>query len=100
MGFARAQPIYELHEMGLAIDPFENDPSLVVDPDRMELVEIAFQLFQPVGWRDRQILQPACGIDGFELALGCPGDPRELTNPFVPEQRLGGLVAKGADHDE
>ena len=49
MGFARAQPIYELHEMGLAIDPFENDPSLVVDPDRMELVEIALQLF-PAGW--------------------------------------------------
>jgi hypothetical protein len=31
--------IHDPHEMGLAIDPLEDDSPLVVDPDRIELVE-------------------------------------------------------------
>jgi hypothetical protein len=34
--------------MRLAIEPFKNDPPLIVDADRVEAAEVALQFFQPI----------------------------------------------------
>src|SRR5262249_7525751 len=46
----------------------------------------------------RQVLQPACRVQSFELTLGSTGDAFELAHPLIMEQRGGAFVSKGADH--
>src|SRR3954454_271174 len=53
----------------LAIAPPENDSPLVIDPNGMKSSKIAPQLFEPVRWRNCEVLQPACSVDQLELPL-------------------------------
>src|SRR5580704_14250494 len=84
--------------MGLAIDPFEDHSPLIVDPYRVKFLQVALEPFQPVRRRYHQIVQAACCVDRFELALGSAGDSFKLTNPLIMEQRLSMFVAKRSDH--
>jgi hypothetical protein len=59
--------IHDANVMRLTFDPFEDQSPLIIDPDRIEVLEITLELFQPVRWRDRQILQATCRVEGFEL---------------------------------
>jgi len=74
--------IHDPNLMRLAVNPFENHPPSIVDPDRVKVLEAALELFQPVRRRYRQILQPACRIDSFELPLGNARSPGEPAYPF------------------
>jgi hypothetical protein len=54
--------------------PPEDHPPLVVDPDRIEALEISSQFLQMVrGWY-REIAYSARRVDRFELALGATGN--------------------------
>src|SRR6516165_4488464 len=90
--------IHDSNLVRLAVVPFEDHPPLIVDSDRVEILQITLQLLQPVRWGDRQILQPAGGVDSFEFPLRGTGDSLELTDEFITEQRLGRLVAERSDH--
>ena len=80
--------------MRLAIDPLEDHSPLILDPDRVEAVEVAFELLQSVRWRYRQIIEPVCRVDCFQFALSGSRHARKLAHPLILEQRLGALVAK------
>ncbi len=46
--------IHDLDTFGIALTPLGCDPPLVVDPDGVEFLEVAFEFFQPVGgWRHK-----------------------------------------------
>src|ERR1051326_1217692 len=77
--------VHDLDFVRLAVDPFEDHPPLVIDPDRMKVSEGTLELLQPVRRWNGQIFQPACCVDRFELALSRASDTRELTHPFIPE---------------
>jgi hypothetical protein len=66
------------HVMGMTIDPAEDHPPLIVDPDGMEFFEVAFQLLQAIRRRHPQVLEPGCGVHGLKLALGAPRDGLEV----------------------
>ena len=82
----------------LSTNPFEDHPPLIVDPDRVKVLQVALELLQPVRRRYRQILKSVSRIEGFELTFGRSGNALELSHPLIPEQRLGAFVPKGADH--
>src|SRR5262245_44478321 len=56
--------------MWLTVDPFEDHAPLIVDADRVEILQVSLQLLEPIRWRDHQVLQPARRVDRLELALG------------------------------
>src|ERR1700730_11533311 len=90
--------IHDPNLVRLAIDPSKDHSPLAVDPYRVEFLQVALELLQPVRWRYHQIVKAVCGVDRFELALGFSGDPLELANPLIVEQRICVSVAKRSDH--
>ena len=78
----------------IAIAPNEDHPPLVVDPNRMKRLEIAFQSFEAIGRRNEQIVQTPRGIDSLQSAFGAPGNRLKLAHNRVVKERLGALVAK------
>jgi AraC-like DNA-binding protein len=90
--------IHDPNVMSITLDPFEDHSPLIIDSDRVKLLEIALELFQTIRWRYGQILQAACRVEGFELTLRHSGDARELTYPLIPEERPSGLVPERSDH--
>jgi hypothetical protein len=77
--------IHDPNIMRLAIDPLKDYAPLIVDPDRIKLLQFALELLQSVRWRYRQIVEPARRVDRFELTLGAAGHPRKLANPLIVE---------------
>ena len=84
--------------IGLAIAPTEDDAPLVVDPDRMKVLQIPPQPFQAIRWRHREVTQPARRIDCLQFALRSAGNPMKIGYELIPQQCLGPPVAKGPDH--
>jgi hypothetical protein len=81
--------------IGLAIAPPEDDPPLVVDPDRMKVLQIPPRPFQAIRWRHGEVTQPARRIDCLQFALRSAGNPMKIGYELIPEQCLGPPVAKG-----
>jgi hypothetical protein len=79
-----------------AILPREDQPPLVVDPDRVLAFSIALQSFQLVPWRETKVLECYCGIEHLQLSLGGTEKIRGETlgrlagdnglNPFVSDR--------------
>ena len=90
--------IHDPNVKGMAIRSGEDDTPLIVDPDRMVGGEIAFQLFEPIGRRHQQIVEPARRIKHFQLALGGSPKSLKLTHKPIAEQRFGLFVTKRFDH--
>ncbi len=84
--------------MRVIVNPPENDPPLVIDPDRVEAFQVAPQLFQPIrGWHP-EVLQSRRGMERLELPF-CPArHPLKVPHSSVAEQPLTALVPKGFDH--
>ena len=74
--------------MRLAIDPLEDHPPLIIDPDRIKLLEVALELLQPIRRRYRQIHKPACRVDSFKLAFSSTGDTGELPHALESSLQL------------
>lgn len=86
--------IHDPNLMRLAIDPPEDHPPLIIDPDGMKFPQLALELLQSIRRRQHQVVEPACSINRFELALGSAGDPRKLANPPIVEKCLRMSVAE------
>lgn len=60
----------------------------------MEAIQIASKLLQPVEWRHPQVIQPAGGIEGFELAFRLTRNTLKVADELVLKQRLRRFVAE------
>jgi hypothetical protein len=49
--------INDLHVVDISLSPGEANPPLVIDPDTMLFLAVAFQSLKPVAWRDLQVLE-------------------------------------------
>ncbi len=60
----------DLHVMGVSVPPFKADPELVIDPNTMLALSVAFQCFQP---KTRQFEVPKRGrrVQQFQSDAGC-----------------------------
>jgi hypothetical protein len=85
--------------MGVAMNPHEADPELVVDPDAVLSAPIPLQRFEPVGRRITQIFQSSCVIEHSEFAhqRSLDVDPAPYSLTF--EKRLHIGITERHDHD-
>src|SRR5690242_15808482 len=67
---SRSVVVDDLDFVGMFISPYEADPPLIVDADRVLSLAITFQGFEPVRRRDAQILEPPGAVDETQLAQG------------------------------
>src|SRR3546814_17992820 len=63
--------IDDLHVVRIAAAPAEADTPLVVDPDAVLSLAIAFEQLQPVCGRNPQVIERSGGVEHAQLA---PGD--------------------------
>jgi hypothetical protein len=49
--------INDLDVVDISLSPGEANPPLLIDPDTMLSLAIAFQSLKPVAWRDLQVLE-------------------------------------------
>ncbi len=84
--------------MRVIVKPPEYEPPLVIDPDRVEALQVATQLFQPIrGWHP-EVLQSRRRMERLELPF-CPArHSLKFPHSSVAEQPLSGLVTNGFDH--
>lgn len=62
--------ICDLDTIGISIDPDKAHSPLVVDPDAMLTLTVAFQRFETIGGRHPQIFQSARVVEHTQLAPG------------------------------
>ena len=60
--------IDDLHIVGVTIYPAEADAPLVIYPDAVLALEVTFERFKPVGWRNPQIVQGDGVVEHTQLA--------------------------------
>ena len=87
---------------GVTILPTENQPPLVVDPDRMKSSPLALERFEMISRRRPKIAQCLCIMKIEQFSSRDPTQlVRELTNVlalFVIVQVFSQLVAEGLYH--
>jgi hypothetical protein len=90
--------INDLDVVDISLSPGEANPPLVIDPDTMLPLAVAFQGLEPVAWRDLQVLERFGAMEIQELpprdSLKAP-KPRDLQ---VSKQGFSVPGSKGADH--
>jgi hypothetical protein len=84
--------------MGMSVHPLEHDPPLVVDADRMILLQVASQLLETIGGRRQQVLQSSGRIESFKPPLRLTSETGEPSDHLVPEQRFRMPVSERLDH--
>jgi hypothetical protein len=85
--------------IGITIDPFKNDAPLIVDPNREKPIQASLQLLQPVRRRHQKVIEAMGGINGFEAALGRPGETLKATYKLIAKQCLRPRISERSDHD-
>jgi hypothetical protein len=88
--------IHDRHFVGAVIGPLEDYAPLVIDSNRMESVQPATQLFQPVGRGHAEVVQPRRGVDRFELPLGTRREPFKGPDDLIVKQTLRSVISKGS----
>jgi hypothetical protein len=78
--------------MGVAVDPLEHDPPLVIDANRIETLKISPEFFQAVRWRHSQVIAPGRGIDELELSFGRPSNALKVADESIFKQILGAAI--------
>lgn len=91
--------VHDGHLGGAVLRPSEDDPPLLVDADRMEAGQLAFQGLQAVAGRHGQIGELPGPVHLDQLAQGHPGDGIEAPILLLPEQLLGVRIGEGLDHE-
>jgi hypothetical protein len=81
----------------VAASPDEADPELVVDPDAMLATPVALECFETVAWQ-RQIVQPACGINLPELSQRDAFDLAKARYHFPIENQFRIAIAEPLNH--
>ena len=78
--------------------PLEDNPPLVVDPNRVPTSTLSAQRFKAVAGRDRHVLDPICGIQRRKFAGGDPCDLRETTITLRAKKLFSVFIRKGENH--
>lgn len=84
--------------MRVIVDPLENNPPLLIHPDRVKLLQVAAQLLQTIrGWHP-EIVQSCRRMERLELPFRPARHPMKFPYDRVVEEPFGALVSKGFDH--
>ena len=86
--------IDDLHVKRIAVFPTETDPVPIIHAHAVLSLAVAFQRFQPVGRRRRQVAKLFRAIDLNEPSQGHRIDPLKPFDPPQPKYRFGVFVAK------
>ncbi len=79
--------------------PAETDAPLVIDPDGILALAIAFESFESIARWDSQLSHFGDGMKLRELAQSGPLNVRRKGADFLQQKQPGGGIAgKGADH--
>ena len=85
--------------VGVSVPPHEAHSPLLVDPNAVLSLAIAFEGLQPVARWDPKVSKVHGAIQHEELAVrGTPQLSQEPLDRFPPEQGRGLLACKGPDH--
>ena len=88
----------DLNLFRAAIAPYETNPPLVIDADRMLSLTVAFERLKPIaGWLT-QIIQRAGIIEQQQLTACLPLYGTKARHILVPQQARRGCVPERADH--
>jgi len=90
--------VHDLHVIGIAIFPCEAHSELIIDPNAVLSFTIAFERFQPIGWRYAQIVQRFCSRKHGQLAHGSGFDVDPSPYSLAFEQIPCSGAAVGFDH--
>lgn len=89
------------HIVGISIAPAKEDPPLLIDADAPKSLQIAREGFQPIGWRQHQLLQLGGLINAEQFHVGAGLNIRRKRAGAVALEDLRGLlVTKASDHPE
>lgn len=81
--------------------PPKADPPLVVDTNAVLASAITPELFEPIAWRDPQVVQLLRGIDESQFAEHEPLKlGRETPNPLSMEETFPVAIGETVDHRE
>jgi hypothetical protein len=81
-----------------AIAPYEANPPLIVDSDRVLPLSIALERFEPVARRLTQIVQCADAVEQQQLAPGLPLNGAKTGHVVIRKQARRRCVPERADH--
>lgn len=90
--------IHNGHLCGSYLRPAEDYSPLVVDTNGMEALPTPMKGFEPVAWRNSQILKPSRMIHLEELAECDTGDGHKPTIRFLMKKFFGIPISEGLDH--
>ena len=91
--------IHNFHLMCIPVAPDETDPPLVIDPDAVLANAVAFQEFQPIARRRKQITQRPRPVQVLQLSPGRVLNlRRQLTGTLATEDSFGFTAREGGYH--
>jgi hypothetical protein len=76
----------DLNLLSATITPYEANPPLIVDADRVLSLAIALKRFEPIARRLTQIVQCADAIEQQQLATGLPLDGTKTGQVLIRKQ--------------
>ena len=87
--------IHNFNIVSVAVNPFEADTPLVIDPDAILTFTVPAQSFKPVAWRRKQVLKRFGSMEIIKFAP-C-WSFKSLETPYKPiiKERFSILVLEG-----
>ena len=92
--------VHDFRVHGMVARLTKADSPLIVDPDAVLSGAVTLQDFEPIFWRNLQILQPPRLVEVQEFAARDPLDGPEPRHGPVAEQRRDPSIAEGPNHPE
>lgn len=84
--------------MHVIADPLKYNSPLLIDPDRIEPLQVATQLLQTIrGWHSKIVQSRRC-VERLELPFCSTRNTVKLTHDHVIEKPFGALVPERFDH--
>jgi hypothetical protein len=88
----------DLNLLSAAIAPYEANPPLIVDSDRVLASAVALERFEPIARRLTQIIQCADAIQQQQLATGLPLNGTKTGHVLIRKQARRRRVPERTDH--
>lgn len=87
-----------LNVMGMPIAPDKTNAPLSIYANTVLTLAVARKRFEPIAWRNTQILQCADGIENQELLPGLTFKSGKRPNETIFKQGFRVLIGKVSDH--
>jgi hypothetical protein len=85
--------------VGMVVFPDEHDPPLLVDPNAVEIFQVAGQLLQTVAGRNPEVVQLGCSMELVEFHFGAGLNfPGQFPGWFEVENLPGLGVGETLNH--